>query len=309
MNGPRYRLFPFCVILSFVTCGIANPAVGQTDQLPFTDPSKMFERMFGEDSEADRIALEKIKVSLDDETKLGQQMVQSALASLKTEAIEVQTDGLDVDYLKSIVATLQPYMRNKSRYKSIKVMVAHSSRIDARSFPGGTLIFFEGLLDAAGNEAALAGIVGHELSHLDRGHQLIPLKRMKVMEKSFSSPERWDAFMNSHSNMTRMWSRPFRPEDERDADRDGVAWSYAAGYDPRELAKLFQKKKGKSSVAEDLPWATFFRSHPYDHERQEAILKQYKQLQQKQPPPEPLFIGRENLINRFSRKQEKEAKN
>ena len=309
MNGPRYWLFPSSVILSLVTCGIANPAVGQTDPLPFTDPSKLFERMFGEDAEADRIALEKITVSLDEETKLGQQMVQTALASLKAEGIAVQTEGRDVDYLKSLVATLQPYMRNKNRYKSIKVMVAQSSRIDARSFPGGTLIFFDGLLDAAGNEAALAGIVGHELSHLDRGHQLLPLKRMKVMEKSFSSPDRWDAFMNSQSNMTKMWTRPFRPEDERDADRDGVAWSYAAGYDSRELAKLFQKKKGKSSVAEDLPWATFFRSHPYDHERQEAIFKQFKQLQQKQPPPEPLFIGRENLMNRFSRKQEKEAKN
>ena len=113
--------------------------------------------------------------------------------------------------------------------------------------------------------------------------------------------------MSSQSNMAKLWARPFRPEDERDADRDGVAWSYAAGYDPRELAKLFQKKAGKTSVADDLPWATFFRSHPYDQERQEAILKQFKQLHPKQPPKEPLFIGRENLINRFSQKQEKDA--
>ncbi|MEI8020133.1 MAG: M48 family metallopeptidase [Schlesneria sp.] len=307
MNSRRFWLMPSLVSLSLVTSGIEHLAVAQTDPLPFTDPSKMFERMFGEDSEADRAALEKITVSLDDETRLGQQMVQSALNSLKAEEIKVVTEGRDVDYLQSLVETLQPFMRNKKRYKSIQVIVAQSPRIDARSFPGGTLIFFDGLLDAAGNEATLAGIVGHELSHLDRGHQLLPLKRMKLMEKSFSSPGRWDAIINSQSSMTKMWTRPFRPEDERDADRDGVAWSYAAGYDPRELAKLFQKKKGKSSVAEDLPWATFFRSHPYDQERQEAILKQFKQLQQKQPPKEPLFIGRENLINRFSRKQEKDA--
>ena len=295
--------------LIMILCFISTEATAQTNSLPFADPSKMFERMFGEDTEADRAALEKITVSLNDETKLGKQMVQSALASLKAEDIKVFTDGRDVEYLESLVATLQPYMRNKNRYKSIQVMVAQSRRIDARSFPGGTLIFFEGLIDASGNEAALAGIVGHELSHLDRGHQLVPLKRIKIMEKSFSSPDRWDSFMNSQSNMTKMWARPFRPEDERDADRDGVAWSYAAGYDPRELAKLFQKKESKTSVADDLPWATFFRSHPNDQERQEAILKQFKQLNQKQPPKEPLFIGRENLINRFSRKQEKDAAN
>ena len=307
MNNRRFWLILSSVILSFVTNGIANSAIAQTDSVPFADPSKMFERMFGEDTEADRAALEKISVSLEDEIRFGKQMVQSSLAALKAEAIEVQTEGRDVDYLKSLVATLQPFMRNKNRYKSIQVMVARSPRIDARSFPGGTLIFFDGMLDAAGNEAALAGIVGHELSHLDRGHQLIPLKRMKIMEKSFSSPDSRDAFMNSHSNMTKLWARPFRPEDERDADRDGVAWSYAAGYDPRELAKLFQKKAGKNSVGEDMPWATFFRSHPHDRERQEAILKQFKQLHQKQPPKEPLFIGRENLENRFSRMQEKDA--
>ena len=153
----RFWLFPFVVIVCVVTCGIANETIAQTDSLPFADPSKMFERMFGETTEADRIALEKITVSLDDETKFGQQMVQSALASLKAEAIKFQTDGRDVEYLKSLVTTLQPFMRNRNRYKSIKVIVAESPRIDARSFPGGTLIFFDGLLDAAGNEAALAG--------------------------------------------------------------------------------------------------------------------------------------------------------
>jgi predicted Zn-dependent protease len=309
MENRGFWLGPFIMSLSFVTSGIVHTAMAQTDSLPFADPSKMFERMFGEDTEADRIALEKISVSLEDETQFGRQMVQSAVASLKSEAIKIQTEGRDVEYLKSLVATFQPYMRNKTRYKTINVMVAQSPRIDARSYPGGTLIFFDGLLDAAGNEAALAGIVGHELSHLDRGHQLISLKRMKIMEKSFSAPGSRDAFINSPSNMTKLWARPFRPEDERDADRDGVTWSYAAGYDPRELAKLFQKKTGKSSMTEELPWATFFRSHPNDQERQEAILKQFKQLHHKQPLPQPLAIGRENLINRFSRKQEKDAKN
>ena len=38
--------------------------------------------------------------------------------------------------------------------------------------PGGTLIFFRGILDFAGSEAALVGVIGHELSHLDHGHQL-----------------------------------------------------------------------------------------------------------------------------------------
>ncbi len=296
-----------CRLLCFLLLAIVpHAALAQEFKLPFTDPSKMFEQAFGEDTEAERKALEKIEVSFADEQQLGKQVLQSGLASLKEAGIKVESKGRDVEYLESLVATLQPYMRNKDRYKSIKVMVARSPKIDARSCPGGTLIFFEGLLDNAGSEAALAVIVGHELSHLDRGHQLLPIKRVKMMEKTFSSPQNMSQFTQFGPNMTKMWARPFRPEDERDADRDGAAWAYAAGYDPREMAKLFPKKGAKAPNAEGMPWATFFRSHPYNHERQQAVMKQYTQLQ-KETPKTDLFIGQDNLKNRFSRKQTEEA--
>jgi hypothetical protein len=72
------------------------------------------------------------------------------------------------------------------------------------------------------------------------------------------------------------------------------------------LVKLFSKKGAKAPNAEGMPWATFFRSHPYNHERQQAVMKQYAQLQ-KESPQTDLFIGQDNLKNRFSRKQTEEA--
>lgn len=286
---------------------LSGAAAAQPFKIPFTDPSKFFEQAFGEDSEADRRELEKIEVSAHEERQLGKQVLQSGLQSLKESGITVGTTGRDVEYLQSLVATLQPYMRNKDRYDGIQVLVARSPRIDARSCPGGTLIFFEGLLDGAGSEAALVGIVGHELSHLDHGHQLLPIRRMKLMEKSFSSPQNLSQMMQSGPGVAKLWARPFRPEDERDADRDGVTWAYAAGYDPREMAKLFQKKGKKTPAAEGMAWETFFRSHPYDQDRQQAILKQFAKLQKDQPAAKPLFVGRENLENRFSRQQAEAA--
>jgi predicted Zn-dependent protease len=266
----------------------------------------MFEQAFGEDSETDRKALEKIDVTFEEEQQLGRQILQSGLASFKESGIKVESSGRDVEYLKSLVAVLHPLMKNAKRYDSIQVMVARSPRIDARSCPGGTLIFFDGLLDAAGSEAALVGIVGHELSHLDRGHQLLPIRRMKLMEKSFTTPQNMQ-FLQSGPGLTKLWARQFRPEDERDADRDGVAWAHAAGYDPRELARLFQKKGAKSPSADGMPWATFFRSHPLDQERQQAVLKQSAQLIKDNPKQPTLFIGRENLKSRLSRQQEAAA--
>lgn len=297
------------VVLMDLNGLLVSDLAAQPVKLPFADPTKMFDHVFAEDSAADRQALEKIVVTVDEERQLGKQILQSGLASLKDSGITVDSTGRDVEYLTSLVETLKPYMKHASRYPMIQVMVARSPKIDARSCPGGTLIFFEGLLDAAGSEAALVGIVGHELSHLDRGHQLLPLKRVKLIEKSFATPQNLNQFLQSGPGMMKLWAKPFRPEDERDADHDGVAWSLAAGYDPREMAKLFSRKVGKTPATSGASWATFFQSHPDNGERVKSINAQYSKWLKMNSKSEPLFIGQENLAQRFSRKQSQEAKN
>jgi predicted Zn-dependent protease len=297
---------PHFMRLLIVTAALAIPAPARAQfdfgNLPFANPEKMFEQFFGEDSDEDREALRKIQISLDEERRLGEQILEAGLAEWKRQGITIESKGRDVEYLQSLVETLRPHMEHHERYPKIRVMLARSPKVDAKSCPGGTLIFFEGLLDAAQNEAALAGIVGHELSHLDRGHQLLPLKRMKLMEQTFSKGFDPETFFKQGPWMTKLMARPFRPEDERDADRDGAAWAYAAGYDPREMAKLFQRQAKKKNEAELPGFASYFRTHPYDRERHQAILKQYAQLRKKEPK-KSLFIGEDNLKQRRSRQQ------
>ena len=69
-------------------------------------------------------------------------------------------------------------MNHARRYRQVQVYVADSSEVDAQSIPGGCLVFHRGLLDVAESEAARVGIIGHELSHLDRRHQLKPIQQM-----------------------------------------------------------------------------------------------------------------------------------
>lgn len=305
MDAQRVRMLLMgCAVLG--GAGVL-PAQLPLEGVPFANPEKMFERMFGEDSAADQAALQKIEISRKEEQDFGKQILQAGLAAWKAERIKVVSQGEDVDYLASLVETLQPFMTNHERYPKIRVLVAKSPRVDARSCPGGTLIFFEGLLDAAGSEAALAGIVGHELSHLDRGHQLLPLKRVKLMERQFQKGFDPEQFFQSGPWMIKLMSRPFRPEDEREADRDGAQWAFQAGYDPREMAELFQKKAdmAKEPAVGANPWTGFFRTHPYDRERDQAIRKQFAELR-KQHPDQELFIGAENLKLRRSRKHMEE---
>ena len=106
--------------------------------------------------------------------------------------------GKDVTYLRELVASIQPLLVNRQRYPTIQVLLADSPQIDARSFPGGSLVFCRGLLDSAGSEAALVGIIAHELVHLDRGHVLA--RRGASSSPSGLSPVRSAACLPSSSS-------------------------------------------------------------------------------------------------------------
>lgn len=282
-----------------------------TDPFPFFpkgfggNPDQFFEKIFGKPSPEEDQALEEINISIREEREYGQPQVEAFLAQLKEQELRVIRKGKEVDYLKKLVETIRPFMKNGKRYDKVTIYVVDSPRVDARSFPGGTLFFFKGLLTSAGSEAALVGIVGHELSHLDRGHLLLPLKRGKVMQRTLSDgaqafdPQKFFATGNS---LMRLMGRPFRPEDESAADRDGAAWAYRAGYDPREMAGLFGRLHQRDQDPK-LPFASFFRTHPYSDDRAEAILAQYDELQ-KNDPRETLYRGAKNLSLRVARSQQ-----
>jgi predicted Zn-dependent protease len=152
------------------------------------------------------------------------------------------------------------------------------------------------------SEAALVGVIGQELSHLDRGHQLLRVKAQKLAPQTFAEggvgPR---AAFTKMSVLTRLWSRPFRPEDEREADNDGARWAYHAGYDAREMAKLFLRLHERNQAQRtNIPVPSFLRSHPYEVARHAAVTELYEQLQSDEPRDD-LYVGQENLQQRTAR--------
>jgi predicted Zn-dependent protease len=282
----------------------AAPVAAPPGAFPFADPQAMFEQFFGGDT-ADEAALAKVDLSLKEERQYGDAAAEAFRKQLEQEKKKVVSQGKEVKYLEKLVATLKPQLAHADRYRSLKVYLVETPHTDARCFPGGTIFVFRGLLEFSQSEAALIGILGHELSHVDRGHQTEQLKRMKLAQEAFGggsgfSPEK---FMAGGMSMMKMFARPFRPEAESEADLDGATWAYRAGYDIREMAALFLRlherdKDGK----EALPG--FFRTHPFHIDRYRAILARYDELQQAEPN-DHLYIGRPNLEKRVT-KGEKE---
>ena len=288
-------------------CLLAAPPQAQPPRGPAglpADPAAILERLFGENTPEDEKALAAVKISTKEEEQLGHTAVQSYLQYLKDQKVRVLSRGKDADYLRRLVEEVRPLMAHADRWRRITVYVADSPRCDARSLPGGTLVFFRGLLEGAESEAALVGVVGHELSHLDRGHLLMRLRQMKLVEQTLSTQGREtspDRLWAGTTAMARLWTRPFRPEDERAADLDGARWAYRAGYDPREMvrviAKIAEREKQQPS-----PLPSIFRSHPPPEERRKAVLDLYEELEKAEPKAH-LYIGKENLRRRTTRSQ------
>ncbi len=268
----------------------------------------MFDRMFGPPSEDEKKALARIEVSAEEERRMGEDALQAYLAWLKGEKIQVIRRGKDVNYLRELAAAIQPLMSNRRRYGNIQIYLAESPRCDARSFPGGSLVFYRGLLESAGSEAALVGIVGHELSHLDRGHLLTRARRVKLAQQTFAGGPRrmsFDDFFAQGATAMKVWTRPFQPEDEAEADRDGARWAYQAAYDPRELARLILDAQ-QQLIAHRIPLPPFLQSHPAPADRHKAIMELYEELQ-RDASKEGLYVGKENLRRRIPRSRQRFA--
>lgn len=286
-------------------CGAQEPRKGRTLSFIPRELEAQFEQfadqMFRQPTEAEQEALSSVVVSANEERSFGKPLVEAYTQDLERQGVRLIKSGRDVEYLRKLVAIIQPRMQRAARYESFQVLLAESNQIDARAFPGGTLVFHKGLLGFAESEAALVGIVGHELSHLDREHLLLPLKRGKLLE---AAGERnagdWQRQLAGTMFAVRSLSRPFRPEDEAEADRDGAQWALDAGYDPRELARLFDRMSRKNP-APKIPFAGFFRSHPYNDDRRDAIAAEYERAAREGGQDSRLYIGRKNLAQRIPR--------
>lgn len=269
---------------------------------PFFQPDRFFKDLFGEESEAERAAIQKIEISSREENQLGQAALKALRRQFQQHGISIESQGDDVAYLSELVRQLQPLMRNDNRYRRIAVLLADTPDTDARSFPGGTLVIFRGLIDFCETEAALVGILGHELSHIDRGHQLYHMRRWKMAQQSFRSKSFNPAkMMNLGQNIAKTFMRPFRPEEETEADLDGARWASQLGYDPTEMAKVFLRLHQRDG-AKAVP-ISFLRSHPFHQDRYTAILKQAELLMRRHPN-RTWYVGSQNLQRRVTRKQQ-----
>lgn len=301
------RHFVAILSLAIWLCGMLVPAIAFAQAkpqgkngppIPFFGEGNPLESFFGRDDDSQLAEIRKVQVSQPEEQDYGKHVLQAMREDWKRRGVAIVARGEDVDYVRKLLQVIRPFMKNRDRYGSIQVLVAQTDETDAFSIPGGTIIIYRGMIEFAGSEAALVGVLGHELSHLDRGHQLLPIQRSKLVQGNGRQrgPMQLDQFFRQASLLMSAFTRPFHPQDETEADEDGATWAYRAGYDPRELSSLFARLNERNQIGNLVP--SFLRTHPYHADRQAAIEQLYHELAQDEPRPH-LYVGRPNLRQRM----------
>jgi predicted Zn-dependent protease len=155
--------------------------------------------------------------------------------------------------------------------------------INAFALPGGPMFINTGLLRAVDNEAQLAGVMGHEMSHVILRHGTNQASKSKLIEL----PAVLGSQMTGNSMMGKLAQigiglgansvlLKFSRSAESQADLMGSHLMAESGYDPREMARFFEKLNAEGGQRAP----QFLSDHPNPDNREKAIQEEAQRLPQ-----------------------------
>jgi predicted Zn-dependent protease len=149
-----------------------------------------------------------------------------------------------------------------------------NKEVNAWCMPGGKIVVYTGLLPITQNEAALAVVMGHEVSHalaqhgnnrmsLQLGQQIVGLGLQVAL--SSKPQETQNAFLTAYGLGSQVGVLlPFSRTQESDADKYGIFFAAIAGYNPEEAIPLWERME-KASSGQKPP--EFLSTHPSEGTR------------------------------------------
>jgi len=220
-------------------------------------------------------------------------------------AAEYRDPALET-YLDGIVARLLPPTYAQAGGPPIRIRVRRDPRLNASAMPHGTIIIDTSIVARAENEAQVAGVLGHELSHITNRHSIREARTIKNRQNAITTaailgtlalavvaadqanrgnygtaqavanvaPTVLDFGLRlTYTAMVNGYSR----DSETEADEEGLRRMAGAGYDPYQMGAFFRKLLSDSPDAG--PFETFFYgSHPRTIERIQTVERLVPQL-------------------------------
>jgi predicted Zn-dependent protease len=160
--------------------------------------------------------------------------------------------------------------------------IVNDRTMNAFALPGGPIYIHRGAIEAADNEAQLAGVVGHEIGHILLRHgtnQATKAQRTQgvlgILGAVLGEGAAGQIAAIGGSFLANSVLLKYSRDAETQADLMGTQILYDLGYDPKAMAEFFEKlaKEQKGSKAQE-----FFSNHPIPANRVTNVNAEIKKL-------------------------------
>ncbi|HJZ62724.1 MAG TPA: M48 family metallopeptidase [Candidatus Acidoferrum sp.] len=214
--------------------------------------------------------------SLETDIAIGKQYAQEVERSSK-----LIDDPVVVEYVNRVGQNL---VRNSDARVPFTIKVIDSDEVNAFALPGGFFYVNSGLILRATEEAELAGVMAHEISHVTarhgtRGQSRAEVAQLAMIPLILLGPGGWAGYgIYQGLNLSipiafLQFSRGF----EREADYLGLQYMYKAGYDPNAYITFFERvqadeKRRPGTIPK------VFSTHPPTPERIENAQKEISSI-------------------------------
>ncbi|MFT3912447.1 MAG: M48 family metallopeptidase [Ferruginibacter sp.] len=205
---------------------------------------------------------------------------QSFLSQNKVVASNTSKDAEMVKRVGSrIAAAIGTYYANNpgvtADLKTYKweFNLVDSKEVNAWCMPGGKVVVYTGLLPLTQNEAALAVVLGHEITHAIAHHGN---ERMSQVTVAQGLAVAGDFFTKNKQQANSIFNSVFAPgaqvavllpnsrNQEYEADHFGLLFCAMAGYNPREAIPFWQRMSAAGGANKP---PEFLATHPSDENR------------------------------------------
>jgi predicted Zn-dependent protease len=207
--------------------------------------------------------------TLDDEKKLGKEFY---------EKLEKANLLLHNDKASGYIEKLGDFVLSHSDKLPLdyRFSIINSSGINAFATPGGYIYVNQGLINIAENEGELAGVLAHEIAHVNGRHIAEMIDRSKKINISTLAAIIAGAFLGGGGDLTAAvtgfsvaaataLSLQYSREHEEAADRGGLSYLAAAGYNGRYMLDFLKIMRRYEYYSNTIP--SYFFTHPGTDER------------------------------------------
>jgi predicted Zn-dependent protease len=193
--------------------------------------------------------------------------------------IKLVNDPVVTEYVNRIGQNL---VRNSDAQVPFTIKVIDSDVVNAMALPGGFFYVNSGLILAADEEAELAGVMAHEISHVAACHLAREQTRYTLMQMAtipliFIGGGIGYGAYEAAGPAAMLGILKFSRGFEAEADYLGVEYMYRAGYDPSAFVSFFEKieameKKKPGTIAKA------FETHPPTQDRIEKSQEEIRKI-------------------------------